>query len=109
MFGCWVNTPQCIPRLFSSLLSRNTGDQGRVDNSTGEFGYCVYARLSAITQLRHNDEHIYHSDTTPYRRNDYIVSAASEEELDQAEEERVTAHGIILQSEAANSLCSSVR
>ena len=72
MFGCWVITPQCIPRLFSSLLSRKTGEQERVNNSTGEFGHSnqsvaqVEARLSAITQLRHNDEHIYHSDTTAY-------------------------------------------
>ena len=65
-------------------LSFNTGGQGRTNNSTGEFGHnnqsvAQVEALSAITQLRHNDEHIYHRDTTVYVFTD-VVPAASEEE-----------------------------
>ena len=66
-------------------LGLNTGGQGRTNNSTREFGHNnqrvaqVEARLSAITQLRHNDEHIYHRDTTVFVSTE-VVSAASEEE-----------------------------
>ena len=53
------------------------------------------ARLSAITQLRHNDEHIYHRDTTVYVFTEVVPAASEENVSDKADEERVTAHEII--------------